>query len=368
MTAFPVLLKSSLKAYVRNRSAMFFSLLVPLMIMVIFGLLNLGGNNISETIGVVDNAHNDSSKQFLDNLQKVSLLKLKMGDEDSEKAALQKGDRALVLVLPKGMGEAPRNAQGAPPPVEIPIYTNRAKPQDAEIARALVTQFFDQASFAALNLPAGIYQPKYQDLPGQNQTYTDFLVPGIIALSIMQTGIFSVAFALVDQKQNGVLKRLMATPMKVTEFLGAQVTTRLIMAAVQVAILLAVGLLAFHFHLTGNIVELMIAAILGSAIFIALGFAIAGYAKNEQVVPAIANIVVLPMMFLSGIFFSRDNMPGWLHAISNLLPLTYVTDAIRSISLDGMHLWNIGGDLLGMIVWLAIMVALAVRFFHWEPT
>ncbi|MEA2646806.1 MAG: type transport system permease protein [Chloroflexota bacterium] len=368
MTAFPVLLKSSLKAYYRNRSAMFFSLLVPLMIMVIFGLLNLGANNISETVGVVDNAHNDSSKQVIESLQRVTLLKLRMGDEEPERAALQKGERALVLVLPKAMGEAPKTEQGAPAPVEITIYTNKAKPQDAAIAQAIVIQQLDQASFGALGAPGGVYHPKFQDLPGQNQTYTDFLVPGIIALSIMQTGIFSVAFAFVEQKQNGVLRRLMATPMKVTEFLGAQVTTRLIMASAQVAVLLIVGLVAFHFHLTGNILELMVAAIMGSAIFIAFGFAIAGFAKNEQVVPAIANIAVLPMMFLSGIFFSRENMPGWLHAISNLLPLTYVTDAIRSISLDGLHLWNIAGDLLGMTVWLVIMVALAVRFFRWEVT
>ena len=180
-------------------------------------------------------------------------------------------------------------------------------------------QFFDQQSFALAKIQP-LLQMDYQDVQGKNQTYTDFLVPGIIALSIMQTGIFSVAFAFVQQKQNGVLRRLMATPMKVSEFLAAQVTTRLIMAAIQVVILLIVGVVAFHFHLAGNVLELMLACIFGSAIFIAIGFAISGYAKDEQVVPAMANIIVLPMMFLSGIFFPRDSMPGWLHTISNFMP------------------------------------------------
>jgi ABC-2 type transport system permease protein len=371
--AFPVLLSVSLKAYYRNRSAMFFSLLVPLMIMVIFGLLNLGGGSTSETAGIVDEAHNPTSEQIIQSLKKVSVLKLDFGSQTGELNALKKGGRAVVVVLPPDLGALITCPAGSPPscrprpkPVSIPVYGNKTKPQDAQIARAIVTQFFDSASFAALGQPGGIYKTDAQDLPGQNTTYTDFLVPGIIALSIMQTGIFSVAFAFVQQKQTGVLRRLMATPMKVSEFLAAQVSTRLIMAAVQVVILVGVAVLAFHFRLAGNVIELLLACVMGSAIFIAVGFAISGYASDEQAVPAIANVIVLPMMFLSGIFFPRDSMPGWLHRISDFLPLTYVTDAIRSVSVDGAHLWNLGSDVIGIVVWLMITVVLAIRLFRWE--
>ncbi|HXA41588.1 MAG TPA: ABC transporter permease [Candidatus Solibacter sp.] len=370
--SFRALLSTSLKAYYRNRSAMFFSLLVPLIIMVIFGLLNLGGNHTSENIGVVDLAHNPSSQLIIDNLKKESVLQVDFGSQAAETNALKKGDRALVVVLPAELGAiqtcAPRavGCHPGPKPVSIPIYTNKAKPQDAQIATAIVTQFFAQSSFVALGQPGGVFKPVVQVLPGQNTTYTDFLVPGIIALSIMQTGIFSVAFAFVQQKQTGVLRRLMATPMKVSEFLAAQVTTRLIMAAVQVAILLFVGVVFFGFHLAGNVVELMLACIFGSAIFIAIGFGISGYAKDEQAVPAIANILVLPMMFLSGIFFTRDSMPAWLHTVSDYLPLTYVVDAIRSVAVNGSHLWNLGTDVIGIAVWLVITVAIAIRLFRWE--
>src|ERR1700716_1145304 len=236
--AFPTLLVSSLKAYYRNRSAMFFSLLVPLMIMLIFGLLNLGGGSTSENVGVVDLAHNAASKQIVDNLKKVSVLKLSFGSQAAETAALKKGDRALVVVLPPELSSLVICPAGSPPtckaglkPVNIPLVQNKTKPQDAQIARAIVVQFFDQASFAAVGQPGGIYRAEVKDVPGQNITYTDFLVPGI----------FSVAFAFVQHKQNGTLRRLMATPMKVSEFLAAQVVTRLIMAAVQVFILLAGG-------------------------------------------------------------------------------------------------------------------------------
>jgi ABC-2 type transport system permease protein len=371
--AFPVLLSASLKAYYRNLSAMFFSLALPLVIMVLLGVLNIGSSSVTETVGVVDMAHNPTSQQVVQSLEKVSVLKLNFGSRTSELNALKKGDRAAVVVLPADLGALITCPAGSPPacrprpkPVSVPVFTNKSKPQDAQIARAIVTQFFDSASFAALGQPGGIYKPAVQDLPGQNFSYIDFLVPGIIALSIMQTGVFSVAFAFVQQKQTGVLRRLMATPMRVSEFLAAQVTTRLIMAAVQVVILLAVGIIGFHFHLAGNIVELLVACFLGSAIFISIGFAISGYAKDEQTVPALANIIVLPMMFLSGIFIPRDGMPGWLHSVTNFLPLTYVTDAIRAISLDGSHLWNLGSDVIGIAVWLVITVVLAIRLFRWE--
>jgi ABC-2 type transport system permease protein len=371
--AFPVLLSTSIKSYYRNRSAMFFSLLVPLLIMVIFGLLNLGGNSTSERVGVVDLARNPSSQQIIDNLKKVNVLNLDFGRQASETNALKKGDLALVVVLPADLGaiqtcpaRAPASCHPGLKPTNVPIYTNKSKPQDAQIATAIVSQFFAQAGFAALGQPGGVFRPVVQELPGQNVTYTDFLVPGIIALSIMQTGIFSVAFAFVQQKQTGVLRRLMATPMKVSQFLAAQVITRLLMAAVQVAILLIVGVAAFHFHLAGNVVELMLACIFGSAIFIAIGFAISGFASDEQAVPALANILVLPMMFLSGIFFSRDSMPSWLHSISDFLPLTYVVDAIRSIAVNGSHLWNLSSDMLGIAAWLVITVVIAIRLFRWE--
>ena len=110
----------------------------------------------------------------------------------------------------------------------------------------------------------------------------------------------------------------------------------------------------------------MLVAIAGAGIFIAFGFAIAGYAKSEDAVPALANIVVLPMMFLSGVFFPRTSMPDWLHRVSDLLPLTYLSEGIRSIANDGASLWTIRTDLIGITVWLAIAVFLATRLFRWE--
>ncbi|MDQ6746873.1 MAG: ABC transporter permease, partial [Candidatus Dormibacteraeota bacterium] len=236
----------------------------------------------------------------------------------------------------------------------------------SQTARIIVDQVATGFSFQVLHA-----QPPYvvetRDLPGKSLTYIDTLIPGIIGFSIMQTGIFSLAFALVRLRDAGVLRRLLATPMRITDFMAAQVVSRLIMGVAQILLLLAVSFLLFKFQMRGNLLEFVLVATFGSTIFIALGFIIAGASKNEDSVPAIANIATIPMMFTSGVFFSRDVLPGWLATISGYFPLTYLIDGLRGISVQGKGLLDVRTELLGIAAWLAITVVLATRLFKAEP-
>jgi ABC-2 type transport system permease protein len=355
--AFPTLLMTSLKAYYRNRQAIFFSLVFPLLIMVIFGLLNLGGTT-SVHVGLVDQARNAASARIVDGLKHIpgDPVRLDQGSLGEEMTAINRGDRDLVAVLPAELGTAPAT---------ITAYLNGARPAQSQVARAILEQFAARASFGAAGITPAL-SVEAKPLTGKNQTYVDFLVPGVIAMSVMQTGIFSVAFAFVELREKGILRRLMATPMSRVDFMSAQVLTRLLMGIVQVAMLLAIGVFAFHVHLSGNVFNIVAAAALGSAVFIAGGFVISGVSRNEDSVPALANVVVLPMMFLSGVFFPIDSVPAWLRVISDRLPLTFLTDALRHITLDGASLWTVRWDLLWMTAWLIGIVVLAVRSFKWE--
>jgi ABC-2 type transport system permease protein len=347
---------SSMKAYFRNWSALFFTFLIPLVILGIFGLINFGNSTPSVNIGVVDQAHNQVSSSIIDSLKGIKAVKLHSGGLDPEKQALQQGNRDLVVVLPASIG------QGS---TAITAYYNQGNPQNSQVAVAIMNQFVDRASFAFAGItPALTLDTK--PVQSRNVTYVDFLVPGIIAMSIMQTGLFGVVFTFVQWKQRGILRRLMATPMRVRDFFFSQLVTRMVTVAIQLIVLLVVGLLAFHIHFAGNFLYLLIVGILGGAIFLAIGLAISGYAKTEEAAAPLANIISLPLLFLSGIFFSRSNMPEWLQTVTQYSPLTYVSDALRSISIDGASLWAIRSDLLGILVWLAIAVILATRLFRWE--
>ena len=115
-------------------------------------------------------------------------------------------------------------------------------------------------------------------------------------------------------------------------------------------------------------IYMLIVAILGACIFIAMGLAISGWAKNEETAAPLANLISLPLMFLSGIFFPRSVLPGWLQTVTQYSPLSYVSDALRTISLDGASLWAVRWDLVGIGVWLAITGVIAARLFRWEVT
>jgi len=143
------------------------------------------------------------------------------------------------------------------------------------------------------------------------------------------------------------------------------VASRLIICVVQVAILLGIGIW-FGLQMFGDYATLALVVLLAAIIFLAVGFAIAGWAKNEDQAAPVANLISLPMMFLSGVFFPRDAMPDFLANVTQFMPLTYVNQALRAVVNEGAGLASLGPELLGMGVWAVITFVLAVRMFRWE--
>ena len=185
-------------------------------------------------------------------------------------------------------------------------------------------------------------------------------------MSIMQMGLFSVAFTFVQMKNRGILRRLLATPVRPASFLFAQVTTRLIVSVLQTLVLIGLAVLIFDVRFAGNLAAMVVLAIIGGGVFVSLGFAISGWAKTEDVAAPIANVIALPMMFLSGVFFPRDAMPPAIRGIADFLPLSYLSDAMREVAIEGQSLWSQWYDILGLLVWLALTFVIAVRLFRWE--
>jgi ABC-2 type transport system permease protein len=344
------------KMFVRNRAALFFSLFVPLLIKLIFGVLNFGGTT-STALGLVDEADNPASHALVSALQATPSFEITPGARNAELAELKQGHRDLVLVIDAGyQGSGTAGSSG------LVAYSNQSKPEQAQIGGLLLNAVVGQVLAGGVG---GAPLVPVEPLAGRSLGYIDFLVPGILGLTLMQLGLFSVSFGFVQLKRTGALRRLFATPTSPAYFLAAQVTSRLIIGMAQVLVLLGVGLW-FGLHLVGSIPLLLAISLLGSIIFLAIGFSIAGWAKNEDQAAPVANLVSLPMTFLSGVFFSRDAMPEFLRTVTDFLPLTYLTHALRSVINDGVGVGAISGDLLGMAVWAVIAFLLAVRLFKWE--
>jgi len=301
-----------LRAYVRDRSAVFFSLLLPLMFMLIFGALNLGAFG-HVTMGIVDEARNADSRRFVDQLVGIGELTVREGALDDEKARLSRSERDMVVAIPADFRLAPPQP-GASVPTLL-VYANDGRAQQVAVGRAILQQLIAETSFAVTRT-SPVVQLTQEQVSAVRLRYVDFLVPGILGMNVMQLAIFSVAFALVADKQRGVLRRIMATPFRPIRFLTSQVLLRLVLSVIQILILLGVALLVFKVQVVGSVLDLLVLTTLGSIAFLTVGFTLAGWAETVNQVPPVANLITLPQFFLSGVFFPTDVVPPLLKPIS----------------------------------------------------
>jgi ABC-2 type transport system permease protein len=191
-------------------------------------------------------------------------------------------------------------------------------------------------------------------------------VAGLIGFSIVGLGIFGPVNYFPELKKQGVLRRLHTTPLKVWQFFTSSVISNAVIGLFSIAIMIAVAKLLFNFTIVGSYLELALFIIFGILTIFGIGLAIGGWAKNENQAAPLANIIVFPMLFLSGTFFPRFGMPEWLQKVSAFLPLTPIIDGIRMIATEGRHLWEIGPQLGLIAVWAVIIYAIAFRVFRWE--
>ncbi|MBX4187911.1 MAG: ABC transporter permease [Candidatus Doudnabacteria bacterium] len=357
------LIGSSLKMFVRNRQALFFTMFFPVILMTLLGLLAFD-NFPKIDVGVVVTAPPTSGTQkFVDQLKQIPAFDVTVGTERSEKEAIEKGDRSSVLIIPGDF--FPEGAPTSPDPKKLVLLKDANNLQQASTVQSIISQILDKTTLSITNAPT-LFTLESREINSQNFKYIDFLVPGIVSLSIMQMAVFSVAFVFVDYKEKGVLKRLLATPMKPYQFVTANVVTRLLVSVVQAGLLIAIGVIVFKAHLVGSPFVLLPVVLLGAIMFLGLGFTISGFANTIETVPAIANLVVFPMMFLGGAFFAIDSMPDWLQSIANYLPLTFLSTAVRSVMLDGASLSDIQHNLLWMGIWAVILITTANFTFGLE--
>lgn len=353
-------LKYSLLMYFRDRTAIFFSLFVPILIMSIFGVLDFSaGSNID--LGVVDLAKNPQSQRMVQGLEKVETFKISKGEEPAEIEQLKDSNRDMVLVIPKGFGGPAGNQ---PTQIEL-FYDNSQNNQNLFIGQTIIEKMFDQISHQTLRMP-NLFAIQTKGVSTTDLDFVDFLIPGIAAMSVMQMSILGVTGAIVSWRERGILKRLLATPISQGSIIFGQVTSRLTISVAQVAVLITLGILIFDLTVVGSLFNVFLLTVLGAIVFLSMGFALSGAASTQNTVMALANLIVMPQMFLSGVFFPRTGLPDWLFKVTNFFPLTYLADGMREVMIKGATLMEIRGDVLGLVAWVVILFVLATRSFRWE--
>lgn len=348
---------ASLRMYFRNRGAVFFTLVMPLAFLAVFGFL-ARSNNSSIKVDLTNKSDSELSRSFVASVKSVEAFTVNEVSEDDANTNLSKGKVDLQVIVSEDFGLAGSQSK-------IITHYNAAKPQNGQVANLIVSQVVSGLNSQISNVPPVITVDS-SGVQTKNLNYFDFILPGIMAMTIMQLGIFGVAFAFVSLKASGALRRIQATPVHPRNFIIAQAITRSIITIMTIAILLVLGIKFFDFHMLGSYWEFALVTIIGIVIFLGFGFGIAGWAKDENQVAPLANIVQLPMLFLSGIFFPRDSFPTWLKTITDFFPLTYLSDVMHQIANEGATLLQVRGEIIGMLIWGVVIFVLAINLFRWE--
>ena len=359
-----------MKMYYRNRTAIVWSLVFPLIIMLTFGLFNFEKYNAPK-LGINDLSQNKISDLMIESLvkyQENNILKINFGNEKQLSKQLKDGKIDAYLNIPKKFGNIDEKSK-------VKVFFDDNNPEERSaieiILQKSITEIFNETS----NIPNNYkiesrFEINKVNIVTESQGFKGFLVPGIAAMAIMQTGLFSVVFTLIKFKVEGVLRRLNATPIGSSHFIIGQLITRIIVVIIQTYILILVGILVLGVSIgQGNPlvwVEIAIVSFLGGSIFLSFGLAISGWAKYENTATPITNLIALPMMFLSVVFFPLSVMPDWVISFAKYLPLTFLADSLRSIALYGLSITDIIYEIIGLLVWLLISLILAIKTFKWE--
>ena len=349
-----------LKIFLRDRQSIFFSLFFPIIFMTVFGFVD-NAEQEPINIGLVNNASTAVAEDFARELVEDPLFNVTVGQEPRLRSQLEEGEQLMVLVLPGDFEVNPQAQQGA----RIRLLVDAAQVQQLGLIVPLLEQklLAIEREFRAI---APMFELALEDVQARSQRYLDFLLPGLMAFTLMQLAIAGSGFNIVEYRRKGILKRLFVTPIRPADFISAIVLARTVIVLLQLTVLIVFAVLVLDVRILGNFASFYLVVLLGTFVFLNLGFCLGSIAKTQQAVMAVGNIVIFPQIFLSGVFYPIESMPEFIQPIATLLPLSFVATGMRDIANEGASLLAITPSLIGIAVWFVIGFFLATRLFVWK--
>ncbi|ANE46336.1 ABC transporter permease [Paenibacillus swuensis] len=366
MRSYLQLTLAQLRIFGRNRQVLFWSLFFPIFFMLMLGSFMGNGGGISITASVVNEDGTPQAAEFITALNQVPGIntKNKTGDREQELKALKDGDLQMLVVIPQGYGKALQEANKSNP-VIINVFYDETEMTTSQVGVTMVGNVVDAVSKKATGYEE-VASIQSQGVQSINLKYIDFLVPGIVAMMIMNNNLNGVAGQISSWRERGILRRMQSTPLQSSSFIAAQISARLLMNGMQAVIVLVIGSLVFGTQVNGSWLLLLSFVVLGTLAFMSIGFIIAGLAKTPESAGPIAGFISFPLIFLGGVFFPIKDMPEWLQGIVNLLPIAHLSTAMRQIMNVGAGFTEVWGELALLGGWTLAAFIVASLTFKWE--
>lgn len=338
-------IKCRWREFRREPSAFFWVIFMPVLWMLVLGFALSEPRPEVYGVGWVSQVDESHAEDMLIALRNHSGLRVSEGSREQLDTNLQRGELNLIV-----------SARFDQP---LTFHYDPSHPE-AIRARRLVNDVVQEVS-------GRVDLIKVQDeaINSRGSRYIDFLIPGLLGMSLMTSSLFGVGMTIVSNRRENLLKRYLATPMKPRDYVVSHIFGRGFVLVAEFAAVMVAGFLLFRFHVHGNFLAFLAVAAFGAAAFTAISILCASRTKSIPMISGITNLISLPMIMLSGVFFSKHNFPDWLRIFSEYLPLTALNDGLRKIALEGQGLANLGFELSVLGVYFVVAALSAVKLFKW---
>ena len=333
------LTRARVLAFMREPEAVFWVFIFPLVLAIVLGWAFKDRGPQSEKIAIVA-ASETSPLQAT--LARASLLTVERAQSrEAGEEALRHG-RIAVLVV-----------EGEP----ALLRYDPQRPQ-AELARLRIEE--------ALAAPNGATDLHVEEVRDTGSRYIDWLIPGLLGMNLMGTGLWSIGYGIADMRQKKLLRRFLVTPMRKSSFLMSFVFARGVFLVLEVSVLTLFAVFVLGVPLRGTLVGFALLCALGMLDFASIGLLVASRARTLEGVSGLMNATMVPMWLFCGVFFAYERYPDAVQPLIKLLPLTSLNDGLRAIMLDGASLANLGSEIALQAGWTAVAFLAAIRLFRWE--
>ena len=333
------LTRARLLEFFREPEAIFWAFVFPILMTLTLGLAFPSGGDEPVLVGI----RRGSDGAIQSALSEARGFAVREIEPDGIAAALRDGTVHIVV------------DDGQPP-----TYRFDPTRTESRLARLAVDDALKRA--AGRNDP---WQAREDRVVIPGSRYVDWLIPGLLGVNIMTTGVWGIGFSIVQARGRKLLKRLVASPMRKRDYLLAQVLARLAFLVGEVGALVAFGILVFSMPVRGSWTLIALLSLVGALSFGGFGLLVASRARTFEAISGLVNAAVLPMWIFSGVFFSSSNFPDAVQPIIQILPLTALNDGLRAVMLEGASLVAVTPDLLILTGWGVVPFAIALKIFRW---
>ena len=357
------LLVANLKIMLRDRQALLWAVIFPLILVVVFGVFDIS-NLGSADVGVVDLADTSGSRLLRRELVGIEYLNVYSGYASQAEAEgdLEAGDLDFVLVIPESFASLGEPSGSSDPQVALPLFYSGSKSRGNQLVIEAISHVVGRANLRLSGLPQTL-DVAAQEVESYRADYFDVLLIGLVGMGMMTNSIIFIAVKISLYRNQSILKRMLVTPLPVRNYFASEVVAHVLLALVQAGVVIGVGVLVFGANFRGNLLWVFVIAAFANTIFLNIGFIISGWSNSPRAASGMGNVVAIPMMFFSGAFFPTSSLPSFLPELVQVLPLTPMLDAMRGVAIDDLQLWDVWRELAMLAGWLVVSSVAAVKLF-----